>query len=139
MKWTERTPPSLGVGAILVALIALGVWQLMSPSQDDKPLEVHYPYWCSACRAVYDVTELKADPPRTWRMFEGASSDSVVVCIRCDKGPAYPAVPCRKCKTLYLLHVVPDTECPTCNPDAAARAAKAGKDLTPPEIEKYTR
>jgi len=139
MKWNERIPTPLVVGAILVALIGLGVWQLMSRVQDDEALEVHYPYWCSACKAVYDVEELKADPPNTWRPFEGAGSDSVVVCIRCNKGPAYPAAACRKCKTLYLLHLVPDAQCPTCHPDAAARAAKAGKDLTPPEIENYTR
>lgn len=139
MKWTERIPAPLVIGTILVALIGLGVWQIMHQVRDDETFEVHYPYWCSTCKAVYDVEELKVDPPNTWRVFDGAGSDSVVVCIRCDKGPAYPAIPCRKCKTLYLLHLVPDTQCPTCHPDAAARATKAGKYLTPPEIKDYTR
>ncbi len=135
MKWTERVPPAIAVIVVLAALIGGIAWMWFSTFADPPSLEVHYPYWCNSCKAVYDVSELKEDYPKNWRMIRGLS-DSIVLCIRCNTGHAYPAVPCRKCKTLYVLHLIDDGRCPTCHPEVAEKAQAAGVNLTPPELTK---
>ena len=135
MRWTERVPPAVIVIVILAVLIGGIAWMWFSSFGEEPSLEVHYPYWCDSCNAVYDVSELKKDYPANWRMIPGLS-DSIVLCIRCNTGHAYPAVPCRKCKTLYVLHLIPDGRCPKCFPEVAEKARAVGVNLTPPELTK---
>lgn len=122
------------VAAAVIGAVVYVSWSV-SGSSSGSP-EVHYPYWCDQCKAVYDVEELKEDPPNTWRIAPGGGSDSVVVCIKCDKGRAFPAIPCRTCKKHFLLHIIPNAECPHCDPKAAEAAKAAGVNLTPPELSK---
>ena len=133
----REIPKPVLYGVLAAAVIGAVVyvsWSVTGGSSSGS-LEVHYPYWCDQCKAVYDVEELKKDPPNTWRMVPG-KSDSVVLCIKCNKGHAYPAVPCPKCGTYHLLHVLPDMRCPKCFPEAAKAAEAAGVNLTPPELPK---
>ena len=135
MRWSEHIPRSAGVGVVLVlAAGALGWLWLYSFGYDQPPVEVHYPYWCKDCKAVYDVSELKKDYPKNWRRVPGDASGSLALCIKCNTGWAYPAVPCKKCKTLHVLHLIPDGRCPKCHPEVADKAAKARVDLCPPQL-----
>jgi hypothetical protein len=91
---------------------------------------VHYPYWCKDCKAVFDVSELKKDA-KSWRIAPGGGSDSVVICPRCNKGWAYPAVKCDLCGTRHLLHIYSSSECPKCNPEVSKAAAEKSINLSP--------
>ena len=138
MRWSEQIPRSVGTGIILVMAAGALVWLWVYSFGHDQPaLEVHYPYWCTHCKAVYDVAELKKDYPKNWRRIPQAPSDSIALCIKCNTGWAYPAVPCRKCKTLHVLHLIPDGRCPVCHPEVARKAAEAGVDLCPPELAQW--
>ena len=111
--------------------LALAIFSIVSNSNKGR---VAYPYWCRDCKAVYDVNEMRTDPDK-WRIAPRGGSDSVVICIKCDKGYAYPAVPCGDCGAHHLLHIFPDTRCPKCHPDVNQAAEKLGIDLMPPELE----
>ncbi|HOD83474.1 MAG: hypothetical protein BWX88_03701 [Planctomycetes bacterium ADurb.Bin126] len=119
--------------ALAVVLIGGGLYWTLSGGADSRPLEVHYPYWCRDCKAVFDVSELKQ--PGKWRVPQGAYSDSIVLCPRCDKGWAFPAPPCPACGKRFVLHLLPDAGCPYCDPKVVEEAAAKGLDLTPPEIK----
>ncbi len=114
---------------LLVATIAVAVGLAVRSvrSTMQHPSErISYPYVCQACGAVFDVSELKR--PHMWRTPPGAPSDSVVICVKCNKGWAYPVTKCEKCGTRYILHLCRDPRCPKCFPEAAAAAKKAGVD-----------
>lgn len=113
-------------GLIVVAATALVV-ALVSGRIGGRP-EVHYPYVCKDCHAVFDVSELKTDDSK-WRIPPGAGSDSVVYCLRCNKGWAYPVAKCDQCATQFILHLSRDSRCPKCFPEAAAAAKKQGVDV----------
>ena len=132
----QRTVPwKLAAGVVVGVVIALVLiaWK-WDPGA--KPLEVHYPYWCKDCKAVFDVSELKKDYPRNWRIAPGGPSDSVVICVQCDKGWAYPVATCPRCGKKYVLHLIPGTRCPYCHPEVAEAAKKLAVSLTPPEIDR---
>ena len=118
---------------VILVIIVVGVAALAAAfawSGGRHPYErVSYPYVCKECRAVFDVSELKKDGPRTWRIPKGAPSDSVVICVRCNKGWAYPVGKCDDCGTEHILHLVNDSRCPKCFPEAAKAAQKAGVDV----------
>jgi hypothetical protein len=77
---------------------------------------------------VFDVSELKKDYPKNWRIAPKAESDSVVICIRCNKGSARPVATCETCGSEYVLYLG-DNRCPKCFPEAAEKVRKAsGKD-----------
>jgi len=95
---------------------------------------VHYPYWCKDCKAVFDVSELKKNS-QSWRIAPGGGSDSVVICVRCNKGWAYPVAKCQQCGTKHLLHIWRSSECPKCEPEVARAAAEKGIDLSPAELK----
>ena len=138
MRWSRQIPRSASVVAALVVAAAALAWLwFYSFGYDQPPLEVHYPYWCKDCGAVYDISELKVDYPKNWRRAPGAPSDSVALCIKCNTGWAYPAVPCRKCKRLHVLHLIPDGRCPHCHPEVARQADQAGVNLCPPQLTEY--
>ncbi len=117
---------------LVLAILALAFasYRLWTMSGTDR---VSYPYWCKDCKAVFDVSELGKDP-ENWKMPPGARSDSVVYCLRCKTGSAYPAVPCHQCGTVHVLHLWKNSDCPKCNPEIAQAAAAEGIDLTPPEL-----
>jgi hypothetical protein len=99
--------------------------------------EVHYPYWCSDCRAVFDVEELRRDYPRNWRTAPGGPNESVVICVRCDKGTAYPVARCGRCGKHYVMYIVGDGRCPYCYPESLAKVPPERRgDLTPPEVKR---
>jgi len=138
MKWSRQIPWPAAAGTIVVIVAGALVWLWFTSVEYEQPaLEVHYPYWCKDCKAVYDVAELKKDYPKNWRRIPGAPSDSVALCITCNTGWAYPAVPCRKCRRLHILHLIPDGRCPFCHPEVARKAAEAGVDLCPPELANW--
>lgn len=114
---------------ILVGVVAIvaTVYALMGAGHPSD--NVHYPYVCDTCGAVVDVSEYKADYPKNWRTPKGAPSDSVVTCLRCNKGWARPvAPPCPTCGTEYVLFMG-DDRCPKCFPEAAEKVRKLhGKD-----------
>ena len=116
--------PSLAIIGVL-AVVLLIYW---TASGDGRP-EVHQPFVCADCGAVVDISELKKDYPKNWRMPPNAPSDSVVICIRCNKGWMYPVARCERCNTQYILHRVPRTRCPSCFPEVAEAAKKAGIDI----------
>jgi len=94
--------------------------------------EVHYPYVCMECKEVVDISELQKDP-KNWRS-KSAALDSVVKCIRCNEGWAYPVTPCQKCGTKFIRHLIipaksSDNPCPKCNPAVAAAAKEKGVEL----------
>lgn len=89
---------------------------------------IRYPYVCAECKAVFDVGELKKQ--NMWRIAPGQTNESVVVCVRCNKGRAYPVSSnCEKCGTRRILHITKDSRCPKCFPEAAEAAKKAGVDV----------
>ena len=116
--------------AAAIVLIAL-VWRA---SPGTGPLEVHYPYWCKDCKAVFDVEEVKTHP-KGWRIAPRGPNDSVVVCPKCDKGQAHPVATCNKCGKKYVLYLAGDGRCPRCYASVAKAAKEKGVNLTPPEIE----
>ena len=119
--------------AVAVVVTAVVLWKVTPGGP--RPLEVHYPYWCKDCKAVFDVQELKKDP-KAWRIAPGGPSDSVVICPKCNKGWAYPVATCPKCHKKYVLHLAGDGRCPRCHPENAEAARKKGVNLTPPEIDR---
>ncbi len=130
----KRVPWQWAVGIGLVVAVVVGVllWRRVPGT---RPLEVHYPYWCAGCKAVFDVEELRGDP-KNWRIAPGGPSDSVVICPRCDKGWAYPVPTCAKCGKKYVLHLAGDGRCPRCYPANAEAAKEKGVTLTPPEVDR---
>lgn len=132
MNFEFRVPTPVVIGVVAV-LVAVGLYWTLSGGADTRPVDVHYPYWCRECRAVVDVSEYKK--PGKWHVPQGAYSDSIVRCLRCEKGWAYPATPCPTCGKRFVLHLLPEAGCPYCNPKVAEEAAAKGLDLTPPEIK----
>ena len=132
----QRDVPWKVVAAVVVLAVAVVVAIAWRWDPGSRPLEVHYPYWCNRCKAVFDVEELKEDYPKNWRVAPGGPNDSVVICIKCDKGSAYPVATCPECGKKYVLYLVKDMRCPHCHPEAAAAAKKKGIDLSPPEIDR---
>ena len=122
---------------IAVFAVLLGLWMfwVFAASPDTGPREVHYPYWCRECKAVYDVAEIKKDYPKNWRIPKDAPSDSIVLCVRCNKGWAYPVARCPQCGQNFVLHLQENVRCPICFPQAAQEAAQENIDLAPPEVK----
>lgn len=113
----------LALGAAVVVVV-LGLRSSMQHPYE----KVSYPYVCKGCGAVFDVSELKKSPD-LWRIPPSAPSDSVVICIKCNKGWAYPVGKCETCGTEHILHLCRDSRCPKCFPQAAEVAKKAGVDV----------
>jgi len=109
----------LAIGGAVVAVVHGIRSSMQHPSE-----KISYPYVCKDCKAVFDVKELKK--PGMWRTPPKAPSDSVVICVRCNKGWAYPVGQCETCGTEYILHLCGDSRCPKCFPQAAEAAKKAG-------------
>ena len=130
----QRHIPWQIVAAVAVVAAVVLIAIVWNATPGTGPLEVHYPYWCKDCKAVFDVAELKKDP-NAWRIAPGGPNDSVVICPKCNKGWAYPVVPCGKCRKKYVLYLAGDGRCPRCHPAVAEAARKKGVNLTPPEIE----
>ena len=120
------------VAVAVVAVVAIA-WR-WNPGGGSP--QVHYPYWCAGCRAVFDVEVLKDDYPKNWRAAPGGPNDSVVICPKCGKGWAYPVATCRKCGKRHVLYLIQDMRCPRCHPEAAEAAKAKGVNLTPPEIDR---
>lgn len=127
----------IAVGLILLAGIGLTYWRWPPPQKQG----IHYPYICRNCSAIFDVSELQK--PGNWRAAAGGGSDSVVYCLRCRTGWAYPVAQCPSCGTEYIMHLLPrESRCPVCYPEVADAAARAGLDLilhrttTQPRIER---
>lgn len=116
--------PLLGVA--IVGAVVLVVYNLRSSLQHPSE-KVSYPYVCKDCKAVFDVSELRK--PGMWRIPPKAPSDSVVFCLRCNKGWAYPVAKCEKCGTQFIMHLGPISRCPVCDPKAAEAAKQAGVDI----------
>lgn len=116
----------LVVLAIGGAVVAVG--HGIRSSTQHPYAKVSYPYVCKGCGAVFDVSELKKSPD-LWRIPPKAPSDSVVICIKCNKGWAYPVTKCETCGTAYVLYLCRDLRCPKCFPEAAEVAKKAGVDV----------
>jgi len=112
--------------ATIVSAVALVVYSVRSSLRHPSD-KVSYPYVCKGCGAIFDVSELKKKPGM-WRTPAGAPSDSVVTCIKCNKGWAFPVAKCEKCGTEYILYLCPVSRCPVCDLKAAAAAKKAGVD-----------
>ena len=115
------------------AVIAIGFsgYRMWTASQAGK---VSYPYYCKDCHAVFDVSELGVTAEK-WRTPPGESSDSVVYCLRCKTGTAYPAAKCPDCGTVHLMHAWKNSACPKCNPEVGKAAAAEGINLTPKELK----
>jgi hypothetical protein len=113
----------LASGGAVVALVH-GV----RSSMQHPYAKVSYPYVCQGCGVVFDVRELKKSPD-LWRIPPKAPSDSVVICIKCNKGWAYPVTKCDVCGTEYILYLCRDRRCPKCFPQAAEVAKKAGVNV----------
>jgi hypothetical protein len=120
---------------ICISAVAFAAYQFMGTTRSS---EVHYPYWCQACKAVFDVSELKKDYPKNWRVPPGAASDSVVLCLRCNEGWAFPAPMCGTCGDHFLLHIWPNAECPACHPEIQKAASARDINLAPPELKRST-
>ena len=109
--------------SLAAAVVVVTVW-----ARSAKRPDIHYPYICKDCGAVFDVSELRADTAN-WRVPAGAPNDSVVVCLRCNKGWAYPVRTCDVCGTKYVMYLTKDPRCPKCFPEAADAARQAGVDV----------
>ena len=136
MIFRVRIPGWLVAVLVVAAFAGAGYWAFRMVNASG-PLEVHYPYYCTGCRKVFDVSVLKEDYPAKWRIAPGAESDSVVICPFCNEGRAYPVATCPHCGTRYLLHIAGDGRCPKCHPENAADAEARHVDLTPPELTRY--
>ena len=113
-------------GFVVVVCSALGagvIWKYAgSGSTYDK---VRYPYVCKDCKAVVDVQEYRK--PGNWVTPKETKNDSIVYCLRCKKGWAYPVGLCDTCNTEYIMYDVPGgVGCPKCYPAVAEKALKAG-------------
>jgi len=136
-----NTPGGIGkkIGATVFTLAALTL-VAYSWKKNMTTVSVEYPYICLQCREFYDISALKRDYPDNWRIAPGGGSDSVVICIRCNKGRAYPAPNCQKCGTFHILHLYPSYDeqgepaCPRCNPKVDQAAKARGINLIPPEL-----
>lgn len=108
-------------GAIIVAvgLLAVLAGTMYSRYFGHPSDRLNYPYWCKDCKAVFDFKELKK--PGNWRIAPGAESDSVVQCLRCQKGWAYPVATCDACGTRYMPHLTRTYQCPKCFPDTSGK------------------
>ena len=115
------------VGAVVVVLAGARLWKTVGGSSVD------YPYWCKDCQAVFDRSEL-GNAPEKWKVPPGARSDSVVFCLRCKEGSAYPAARCLDCGTVHVFHLWRDNNCPKCHPEIAQAAAAKGIDLMPKKL-----
>jgi len=120
---------------IIGCLSGLGFagYRIWNRAAQDK---VDYPYWCKECKAVFAFSELSKDPKK-WRVPPGAPSDSVVICLRCNRGWAYPAARCEQCGAVHLMHFWPDNQCPKCNPSIGQAASAQAVDLTPAQLQRY--
>lgn len=136
MIFKRHIPTPIGALLLAGAAAVAGYWAFRQV-QKGGPREVHYPYYCTGCKKVFDVEVLKKDYPRNWRIAPGGGSDSVVICPFCNKGFAYPAATCPGCGTRYLLHLAGDGRCPKCHPRNAEAAKARGVDLIPPELADY--
>ena len=126
----SRSIPTPVVIGVLVVAVAAGAAYLVWDTASTKPLKVDYPYWCSECKAVFDKSEITE-----WKQHLEGGSDSVVVCIKCGKGKAYPVIKCPKCGKSRVLHVWKgDARCPFCHPEIMEAAKAQGVELVPPEI-----
>lgn len=134
MSFDLRIPTPVAVAVGLAAVAAAGYFAF-ARLDGGRELDVHYPYYCVDCKAVFDVSLLKRDLPRSWRVAPGGGSDSVVVCPKCDRGKAYPVARCSACQGRYLVHLAGCVRCPKCNPTPAVQAAlAAGVQLMPPAL-----
>ena len=115
-----------------LAGLAFAGHRLWNKTGSDK---VDYPYWCRDCKAVFDFSEISKDPQK-WRVPRGAPSDSVVICLRCNQGWAYPAARCEQCGVVHLMHLWPDSQCPKCNPAIGQAASSNGVELTPAPLQR---
>ncbi len=114
------------VCAFLVGLAAYSIYSRLGSSGGQA---VHYPYWCPACKAMPDISEV--------RPGEGSTT---VTCIRCGKSPSYPVVACYKCRRHHVLYLVGDGRCPYCFPESLANVPQEHKqDLLPPEVKRLDR
>ncbi len=113
----------LAIGGAVVAVVHGIRSSIQHPYE-----QVSYPYVCKGCGAVFDVRELRKSPG-LWRIAPGGPSDSVVLCLKCNKGWAYPVAKCETCGTEHVLHLGPDSRCPKCFPQAAEAGKKAGVDV----------
>jgi hypothetical protein len=125
---TRETKLKVGASVLLVLAGVIGIRSVMS-FFGGPASKIHYPYVCSKCGAVMDVSELRANDGRNWRIPPKAPSDSIVICLGCNEGWAYPVIKCPRCGTQYMLHVVKDPRCPKCFPEVAEMARKAGRKL----------
>lgn len=136
LSMSDGVPTPVIVGVLVIAAAGGLAYLIFASEPDTGSPEVHYPYWCDHCGAIYDVDELKKDYPKNWRIAPGGGSDSVVICIKCNKGKAYPAAPCPTCGRRYVRHLIPDSRCPFCHPEVAEKARQAGVNLDPPGLNK---
>lgn len=120
----------IALWAALVVVVAGGVVTVWSRSFSHPSDRVNYPYVCRDCKAVFDYQDLKADDYKNWKVPPGAPSESIALCLKCGKGWAFPVVTCSKCKTQHIAHIVRDSRCPKCYPQAAEAARKAGVDVS---------
>ncbi|HOA72802.1 MAG TPA: hypothetical protein PL151_17450 [Phycisphaerae bacterium] len=115
------------LGAIVVVATG-GVLAVVSRFMGPPSSRVDYPYVCRDCKAVFPLAEIKADY-RNYRVPKGAPSDSIVHCLRCNKGWAFPVTKCEVCGTERILYLCKDTRCPKCFPEAAEAARKEGVNV----------
>jgi hypothetical protein len=110
---------------------ALGIAAVMVfPYLRSDPLtNVNYPYVCKDCKAVFSLEELRADNLKNCRIVPNGPSDSVVFCLRCKKGWAFPVKKCETCGTQHILYLSKDNRCPKCFPEAGEVARKEGVNV----------
>jgi hypothetical protein len=113
---------------VVAALTGSGVF-VYSQFSGNPSSRVNYPYVCKDCKAVFGLQELRADDLKNCRMPKDAPSDSIVYCLRCAEGWAYPVTTCEQCGTQHILYLTRDYRCPKCFPEAAEQAREAGVEV----------
>ena len=124
------TSKNIGIIAAVVGAVALFAW---SWKINMAEAAVELGYYCLSCKQTEDIAEYQAN----WRQYRGALSDSVLVCVKCNKGPAHPTNECKTCGAVFILHLSPkyneygDPSCPKCDAAYGETAKARGYDLMP--------
>jgi len=119
------------VGAVII--LGWATFRLVQWSTGPDHHRVDHLFWCTHGHVhTFDQVKKAGRVPHPAGGQEGAS---VLVCAEanCD-APSFPVQRCQDCGTPYVLFLIPNAECPQCNPEFARLAEDRGINLTPPEL-----
>ena len=125
---------NMGIVTAAMAAVALLIWS-WTANMTQAPVQLGY--YCLSCKKTEDIAKHHVN----WRQYQGALSDSVLVCVNCNKGPAHPTNECEKSGSVFILHAYPDIRLaydesgspawPKCKPELGQAAKAKGINLMP--------